>query len=152
MSDLIIQISTNSVQLSLFLFFFALAMAGLAWAIVAFARLFQLQIATNVAITREISAIQHALAAPIQPGVPQAPAFVPSSEQSPDATPVKKGKIKIPKMPEGEIILPTDSDLADQETIRNMRTQSIVEQGMSDESLQQHIEELRQQGFPDERV
>jgi uncharacterized iron-regulated membrane protein len=150
MSDLIIQISNNSVQLSLFLFFFALAMAGLAWSIVAFARLFQLQIATNVAITREISAIQHALAAPIQPGVPQATAFVPSSEQSPAAAPVKRGKI--PKMPEGEIILPTDSDLADQETIRNMRTQSIVEQGMSDESLQQHIEELRQQGFPDERV
>jgi hypothetical protein len=142
MNGIIAQIASNAVNLAVFLLFFSAAAVSAGWAVVAFTRLIQLQLAINITITRELASIQQMLAVPYRTTTQQ-PVYMPSS--TPAAEPIKPGKT--PASEEGEIYLPTDSDLADQEAIRNLKGQQISDQGMVDEALQAKIdEEIRRHG------
>jgi hypothetical protein len=148
-AELVNQIQTNYVSLSVFLIASAIFLGTFACAAIAITRMIQLYIATNLTITRELAVIKNSMIVPAQPGAPQAMPFtMPSSAPAPGMQPGEPGK----PSPEGEILGYDEAEMADQETIRILRAQKKADGGMSDEAWQAEIDRVNAAGFKAESV
>ena len=148
-AELVNQIQTNYVSLSVFLIAAAIFIGAFGCASVAITRMIQLYIATNLTITRELAAIKNSMVAPVQPGAPKAMPFtMPSSSPAPVNQPGETGA----PSPEGEILGYDESEMADQEAIRILRAQKRADGGMTDEAWQAEIDRVNAAGFKAESV
>lgn len=144
-AELVSQIQTNYVSMSVLLIAASAFLLCFAGACVAVLRMIQLYIATNIAITRELSIIKNSMTAPVQPGAQfSMPPTAAAAARQPVTQPFSEG--------EGEILSYDDSEMADQEAIRVLRAQRKAEGGMSDEEWQKEIERVNAAGFKAETV
>lgn len=145
MAEMINQVSMSAGQLTILLFVAAVFLASVAWAAIAVMRMLQIAIATDSILARELSAIRQSLiaTAPQQQAQPKNNSLISRQFSVPGTVDDKKF--------EGEILSSDDIELAEQETIRQLRNQGRVEMGgMTNAELEAEIEKVKQMGFVEE--
>lgn len=145
MAEMINQVSMSAVQLTIFLFVASVFLASVAWAAIAVMRMLQIAIATDSILAKELAAIRQSLVAtaPQQQAQPQNNSLISRQFSVPG--------IRNDKKFEGEILSSDDTELAEQETIRQLRNKGRVEMGgMTNDELEAEIEKVRQMGFVEE--
>jgi hypothetical protein len=143
MNEFIKQISENAALLSVFLFTAAIFLCAFAWACVAFLRMHQIVSATNLTISRELSLIQHSLAAP---NVALQPIHQESLSTVPGVSSPKQ------KQPEGEAYGYNDDEMAAAEAVRILRSQHKFEGGMTDDELEARFKDSKSKGFNEDEL
>lgn len=144
MAEFVQQLSLHAGVMSILLVCAALFLLAAGWAAIQFTRATQLQVATNIAIARELSVIHQSITGSKAAGVP-AP-FMPSSAGVPDPSKGPQGPI-----PEGEGYSYTDEEMADQEAIRELKRHNAADHDrMTDDELQAQIALMKANGFVEE--
>jgi len=124
MNPILNQIVENVVPISIFLVAAGIFCAGAGWGLLAIIRMLQVAVATNITLSRELSAIQHVIGK-IPGGT--SPAVVTGSPPKAD------------KDNEGEFI-PYDEELmARQEELLRNQQAAKERNGLSDAALQEHL-------------
>lgn len=140
------QIAGNAVIICFLLLTSAIFLSALGWASIQFMRMAQIAIMTNAVLARELSVANKSFAP--DAAAPSLNIVKPAKTDDMAHDPVRgKGK---PHDEEGEFYAYDERLQADLETVRSLRKEQEIQQGLSDDELDAHIASVKDAGFDED--